>query len=61
MNIEPAARAVEPVACDVCFEEIPVSEAKNHEASEYAQHYCGLECFARWRAQEEATDYGDEQ
>ena len=39
--------------CKVCLKEIPVSEAKMAEADEYVYHFCGLECYAKWRAQEE--------
>lgn len=38
--------------CEVCLKEIPVSEAKMAEADEYVYHFCGLDCYARWRAQE---------
>lgn len=44
---------VDVVACEVCFKEIPVSEAYSGEASDYIHHYCGLECYALWREQEE--------
>jgi hypothetical protein len=36
------------VACDVCFREIPRSEAINAEASDYVAHFCGLDCYRRW-------------
>lgn len=39
------------VACDVCFKEIPVSEVIHDEVGDYVHYYCGLECFAKWRAQ----------
>ena len=37
------------VACDVCLKEIPRSEAKVEEASDYVVHFCGLECYDKWR------------
>ena len=40
------------VACEICMKEIPVSEAKSEEANDYVAHYCGLECYALWKAQE---------
>ena len=37
------------VACDVCMKEIPASEAKSAEASDYVAHFCGLSCYEKWR------------
>lgn len=36
------------VACKVCLEEVPVSEAKSEEASDYVAHFCGLDCYEKW-------------
>ncbi|MFN7087971.1 MAG: DUF3330 domain-containing protein [Burkholderiales bacterium] len=41
----------ELVACEICLKEIPVSEAKSEEALDYVVHFCGLECYAQWKAQ----------
>lgn len=45
--------ATEPtrVACSVCLKEVPLSEAFVPEASDYFAHFCGLECFEKWRHQ----------
>lgn len=43
----------ELVACEICLKEIPVSEAKSEEAADYVAHYCGLECYAIWQAQQQ--------
>jgi hypothetical protein len=40
------------VACKVCLEEIPKSVAANQEADEYAQHFCGIECYSIWKDQQ---------
>ena len=42
---------VESVQCDVCLKEVPVSEATVPEASDYFVHFCGLECYAKWKEQ----------
>lgn len=42
---------VETVQCEICLAEIPLSEAKNAEADDYVMHFCGLECYDRWRGQ----------
>ncbi len=39
------------VSCDLCMKEIPVTEAVSEEADDYVRHFCGLECYDRWRAQ----------
>ena len=46
------------VACKVCFKEIPLSEAVNEEATDYVLHFCGLDCYAKWKTQEK--DYGSD-
>ncbi len=38
----------EHVQCKVCLKEIPLSEAKSAEATEYVAHYCGLDCYEKW-------------
>jgi len=42
---------VETVQCEICLAEIPLSEAKSAEADDYVMHFCGLECYDRWRNQ----------
>ncbi|MEN8108231.1 MAG: DUF3330 domain-containing protein [Pseudomonadota bacterium] len=46
----------ERVACEVCLKEIPVSEASSGEASDYVIHFCGLECYEKWRKQQVNND-----
>lgn len=36
--------------CGLCLEAIPRDEGVSDEARDYVSHYCGLECYARWRA-----------
>jgi hypothetical protein len=38
-------------SCEVCEHEVPLSEAVVREASDYMAHFCGLECYERWRKQ----------
>jgi hypothetical protein len=45
------------VRCDVCLKEIPVSEAKNVEATDYVAHFCGLDCYQKWKAQGERGEH----
>ena len=44
------------VACEICLKEIPVSEASSCEASDYVVHFCGLDCYEKWRKQDVNDD-----
>ena len=41
----------EKVACEICLKEVPISEAKSEEATDYFLHFCGLECYEKWKKQ----------
>ena len=43
----------EKIACEVCLKEVPKSEAKIDEASDYVLYFCGLDCYERWREEKE--------
>ena len=42
------------VSCEVCLKQVPVSEATVSEATDYFIHFCGLECYQKWKNQGEA-------
>lgn len=44
----------ELVSCDVCLKEVPLSEATTPEAVDYVAHFCGLECYEKWRKESES-------
>lgn len=46
----------EKVACEVCFKEIPLSEATSVKATDYIVYYCGLECYDKWKKQTEKIE-----
>ncbi|HHI92299.1 MAG TPA: DUF3330 domain-containing protein [Gammaproteobacteria bacterium] len=46
------------VTCSVCLTEIPESVAMSSEADEYTQHFCGIECYTRWRNKTEKSQTG---
>ena len=46
------------VPCDVCMKEVPTSEAKVEEADDYVRHFCGLECYTKWRQNAEQEKDG---
>lgn len=39
------------VSCEVCLKEVPIAEATIAEAADYFVHFCGLECYAKWKSQ----------
>lgn len=51
MNEEKTQAQNEKVACEVCMKEVPVSEAKSEEATDYVVHFCGLDCYEKWKEQ----------
>lgn len=40
-----------PLHCDVCLQQIPLSEIKSDEATDYVVHFCGLACYEQWQQQ----------
>ena len=44
------------VTCEICLREIPSSEARIAEATDYVLHFFGVECYAKWRSQEEGQE-----
>ncbi len=66
-NTKPTPTETGNVACDVCLKEIPESVAVSSEGDDYTQHFCGLECYKKWRGSEaekqketEAANQGEE-
>jgi hypothetical protein len=49
----PSPKEEDLVACQVCLTEIPLSVAKSQEAEEYTLHFCGIECYDKWKAAQE--------
>ena len=56
MNSKKSTENRELVECEICLKEIPASEARNEEASDYVLHFCGLECFDKWRSLEDKAE-----
>ena len=44
------------VSCAECLKMVPKDEAKVSEAADYVAYFCGLECFDKWRAKDDAAD-----
>lgn len=47
---------VEHVACEICLKEVPLSEAKVVEATDYFVHFCGLACYEKWKHRDNKPD-----
>ena len=39
------------IACEMCMKEVPITEATIPEAADYVAHFCGLECYEKWKKQ----------
>ena len=50
MEMNGRASPIARIACRVCSEDIPTSEAMSVEATDYVVHFCGLDCYQRWRS-----------
>lgn len=50
----------EHVSCDLCMKEIPIDEAKSFEAVDYVIHFCGLECFEKWKQKKQSEQEGND-
>lgn len=55
-NDKPKPVEVEQVACEICLKEVPLSEAISPEATDYVAHFCGLDCYDKWKNQQVKTD-----
>ncbi|NDP37206.1 MAG: DUF3330 domain-containing protein [Rhodoferax sp.] len=53
---KPEPVQVEQVACDICLKEVPLSEAIVPEATDYVAHFCGLDCYDKWKSQQGKID-----
>lgn len=51
MTINDKPLEQERVACEVCMKEVPISEATVPEATDYVVHFCGLDCYQKWKTQ----------
>ena len=41
----------ETINCETCLTEIPPDEAQSAEGEDYVVHFCGLECYSKWKEQ----------
>lgn len=43
------------INCSVCCKEIPLDVIFTPEGAEYVEHFCGLDCYARFQARAKAV------
>jgi hypothetical protein len=56
MNNHEKSTETKKVKCEVCLKEIPQSEAKVAEASDYFLYFCGLDCYENWHDKSETKE-----
>jgi len=61
MTDKPRPEEPELIDCDICMKEIPESVALSEEGQDYVLHFCGIECYTKWkqRKQEIPADSAD--
>jgi hypothetical protein len=37
------------ISCEFCLKEVPVDEATIPEGVDYFVHFCGLDCYEKWK------------
>ena len=42
---------VEEVSCEVCLKNIPIDEAQIEKVADSVVHFCGLDCYEKWKYQ----------
>ena len=56
MTNKPIPKEPKQVSCKICLAEIPDSVAMSSEGDEYTQLFCGIECYEKWRDNDELSD-----
>jgi len=58
MNDQNKTVAPEQISCEICLKEVPKTDAQSVEMNDYAMYFCGLECFEKWRGQQDKNEEG---
>jgi len=53
MSAEPSHPVCEVISCEICLKEIPRDLAQSQEGVDYVHYFCGIDCYARWKEQQE--------
>lgn len=49
MEMKPEDDTEELLNCEICMKEIPAESEEYLETDEYVRHFCGLECYSKWK------------
>ena len=44
------------LSCEICLQQIPLSESDISEANDYVAYFCGLECYDVWVRQQHKSN-----
>ncbi|MGD2118539.1 MAG: DUF3330 domain-containing protein [Chromatiales bacterium] len=47
---------LEKIACEICLAEIPPGKDEYVETDDYVMHFCGIDCYTRWKQQKPPQD-----
>lgn len=39
------------IDCEICLTQIPTDSGTNGETDDYVYHFCGIECYEKWKEQ----------
>ena len=53
-KVESTEETTEVINCDVCLKEIPAEAEEYQETDDYVRHFCGIECYSKWKKDTEA-------
>ena len=49
MDTKPEDEETQLLNCEICMKEIPAESEEYLEADEYVRHFCGIECYSKWK------------
>lgn len=44
------------LSCEICLQQIPLSESEISEANDYVAYFCGLDCYDVWIRQQHKSN-----
>ena len=52
----PQETLIEVLNCDICLKEIPTESEEYLETDDYVRHFCGIECYTKWKEANKSSD-----
>lgn len=56
MGNKPLDEDAELINCDICMQEIPAESEEYFETDAYVRHFCGIECYKKWKDEKGSGD-----